>query len=122
MVTGKENKSQIDGDCADLPPYGICEIACGGFRIGLARESGRELKRGGSGRACGMSRHSMHLSYRLSVPDTSDPWVHPFWAVLRQLVIVAPHVRMIIVKLCQGIVQFCGILWHNLTIIILTRY
>lgn len=51
MVGGKKDKGQIDGDRADLHQNGIREIAGGGFRIGLARECGRELKRGRSGRA-----------------------------------------------------------------------
>ncbi len=43
MVGGKEDEGQIDGGRADLYQDGICEIASGGFRIGLARECGREL-------------------------------------------------------------------------------
>ena len=62
MVGGKEDEGQIDGSRADLHQDGICEIAGGSFRIGLARERGRELKRGRSGRACGMSRHGMNMS------------------------------------------------------------
>ena len=62
MVGGKEDEGQIDGGRADLPQDGIREIAGGGFRIGFARECGRELKRGGSGGACGMSRHGMNVS------------------------------------------------------------
>ena len=62
MVEGEEDESQIDGSCADLHPDGVREVAGGGFRIGLARECGRELKRGRSGRACRMSRHGMNVS------------------------------------------------------------
>ena len=62
MVGGKEDEGQIDGGRADLHQDGIREIAGGGLRIGLARECGRELKRGWSGRACGMSRHGMNVS------------------------------------------------------------
>ena len=62
MVGGKEYEGQIDGGGADLHQDGIREIAGGGFRIGLARECGRELKRGRSGRACGMSRYGANVS------------------------------------------------------------
>ena len=62
MVGGEEDEGQIDGGCADLHQYGVREVAGSGFRIGLARESRRELKRGWSGRACGMSRHGMNVS------------------------------------------------------------
>jgi len=54
MVGGKEDEGQIDGGRTDLRQDGIREIAGGGFRIGLARECGRELQRGRSGRACGI--------------------------------------------------------------------
>ena len=107
MVGRKEDKGQIDGGCADLHPDGVCEVAGGGFRIGLSRECGRELKRGRSCRACGMDHHSMNVMERmcrLSVSDRLDPRVHPFRAVLSQLVIVAPHVRMVVVELGQEIV------------------
>ena len=46
MVGGKEHEGEIDGSRADLRSDGIRKIACGSFRIGLARERGRELKRG----------------------------------------------------------------------------
>ena len=62
MVGGEENEGQIDGGRADLHPDGVREVAGGGFRIGLARERGRELKRGRSCRACGMGRHGMNVS------------------------------------------------------------
>ena len=62
MVGRKEDEGQIDGGRADLHQDGIREIASGGFRIGLARECGRELKRGRGGRACGMNRHGMNVS------------------------------------------------------------
>ena len=39
-----------------------------------------------------------------------DPWVHPFRSVLRQLLIVAPQVGMVVIELRQKIVQFRGIL------------
>ena len=39
-----------------------------------------------------------------------DPWVHPFRAILRQLVIIAPHIGMVVIELRQKIVQFRGIL------------
>ena len=61
MVGGKEDEGQIDRSRADLHHDGIREITSGGFRIGLARECGRELKPGRSGRACGMSRHDMNV-------------------------------------------------------------
>ena len=61
MVGGEEDEGQIDGNLADLHPYGVSEVAGGGFRIGLARESGRESKRGRSDRACGMGRHGMNM-------------------------------------------------------------
>lgn len=95
MVGGEEDKGQIDGGRADLHLDGVREVAGGGFRIGLARECSRELKRGRSCCACGMDRHSMNVmvrTCRLSVFDRLDPRVHPFRAVLSQLVIVAPHV------------------------------
>jgi hypothetical protein len=38
-----------------------------------------------------------------------DPWVHPFWAVLSQLLIIAPQIGMVVVELGQEIVQFCRI-------------
>ena len=49
MVGRKEDEGQIDGGRAELHPDGIREIASGSFRISLARECGRELKRGRSG-------------------------------------------------------------------------
>ena len=61
MVEGEEDESQIDGGCTDLHPDGVREVAGGGFRIGLARECGRKLKCGRSGRAGGMSRHGMNV-------------------------------------------------------------
>ena len=64
MVGGKEDEGQIDGGRADLHQDGIREIAGGGFRIGLARECGRELKRGRSGRACGRNHLSTNVSSR----------------------------------------------------------
>src|SRR5437016_4376972 len=108
MMCRKEDEGQINGGHADLHQDGICEIANGGFRIGLARNCARESKRGRSGRACGMTRHSMNVP--LSVTETLDPWVHPFRAVLCQFLIVAPHIGMVVVELSQEIVQFCGIL------------
>jgi hypothetical protein len=39
-----------------------------------------------------------------------DPWIHPFWTVLRQLVVIAPHVGMVVVELRQEVMQLCGIL------------
>ena len=62
MVGGEKDESQIDGGCTDLHPDGVRKVAGGSFRIGLARECGRELKRSRSGRACGMSRHGMNAS------------------------------------------------------------
>ena len=62
MVGRKEDEGQIDGGCADLHQDGICEIADGSFRIGLARECGRELKRGRGGHACGMGHHGVNVS------------------------------------------------------------
>ena len=61
MVGGKEDEGQIDGGSADLHQDGIREIAGGGFRIGLARECGRELKRGRSGRACGIGHYGTNV-------------------------------------------------------------
>ena len=46
MVCGKEHEGKIDGSRADLHSDGIRDIASGSFRIGLARECRRELKRG----------------------------------------------------------------------------
>jgi len=63
MVSGEEDKGQINGSRADLHPDGVCEVTGGGFRIGLAGERSRELKRGRSGRTCGMSHHGMNISY-----------------------------------------------------------
>jgi len=71
MVGREEDEDQIDGGRTDLHPDSVCEIAGGGFRIGLARECGRELKRGRNGRACGMGRHGMNASTR------SRRWVRP---------------------------------------------
>ena len=64
MVEGEEDEGQIDGGRANLHPDGVREIAGGGFRIGLARECSRELKRGRSGRACGMGHHGTNVSSR----------------------------------------------------------
>src|SRR6185503_3165985 len=61
MVGGKEHEGEIDGGRADLHSNGVRKIACGSFRIGLARERGRELKHGRRGRACRMSHHGMNL-------------------------------------------------------------
>ena len=61
MVGGEEDEGQIDGGCTNLQPYGVREVAGGSFCIGPARESGRKLKRGWSGRACGLPRHGMNL-------------------------------------------------------------
>ena len=60
MVEGEEDEGQIDGGRADLHPDGVREVTDGGFRIGLARESGRELKRGRSRRACRRNHHGMN--------------------------------------------------------------
>ena len=62
MVGGKKDESQIDGGRADLHPDGIREIASRSFRISLARECRRELKRGRSGRADGMRCHGTIIS------------------------------------------------------------
>src|SRR6185369_1943775 len=62
MMGREKDECQIDGGCSDLHSYGVCEVAGGSVRIVLARESGRQLQRGWSGRACAMRRHSMPLS------------------------------------------------------------
>ena len=62
MVGGEEDDGQIDGGRADLHQTGVREIADGGFRIGLARECGRELKRGWYGRVCGRNHHGTNVS------------------------------------------------------------
>ena len=62
MVGGEEDKGQINGGRAHLHQNGIRKVAGGSFRIGLARECGRELKRSRSGRACRMSPHGMSVS------------------------------------------------------------
>jgi hypothetical protein len=61
MVGRKEDEDQIDRGRANLHENSIREIASGGFRIGLARECGCELKCGLSRRACVMSRHGMKV-------------------------------------------------------------
>lgn len=112
MVSGEENKGQIDGRRADLHSDGVREVAGGGFRIGLARECGGELKSGRNWGACGKSHHGMNVSpvvcrdvsRMLKKSSLLDPGVHPFRAVLGQLVIEAPHVGMEVVELRQEIV------------------
>ena len=102
MVGGKEDEGQIDGGSADLHQDGIREIAGGGFRIGLARECGRELERDWSGRVCGIGHYG--TTDFPTVDDRLDPWVHPFRTVLGQLLIIAPQVGMVVVELRQEIV------------------
>ena len=63
MVGRKKDKSQIDRGRTDLHPDGIREIAGSSFRIRLARECRRELKRGRSSRAERMNRHGMNISF-----------------------------------------------------------
>ena len=68
MVGGEEDKGQIDGGRADLHPNGVREIADGGFRIGLARECGRELKLAGMVVSCGRSHHGAKVSPVQALP------------------------------------------------------
>src|SRR5215467_1773637 len=35
----------------------------------------------------------------------SNPWIHPFGAILREFFIVAPHVRIVVVQLGEEIMQ-----------------
>ena len=98
MVSRKEDESQIDGSRAKLHHDGIREVASGSFGISLARECGRELKCRWSGDSCGMSRHGR--TCYVSVANALDPWVHPFRAVLRQFLIEAPQVGMVVIELC----------------------
>ena len=66
MVGGEEHKSQIDRGCTHLYPDGVREVAGGGFRIGLARECGRELK---PCRSCRADRWSHHDVANVSPVD-----------------------------------------------------
>ncbi len=39
------------------------------------------------------------------VVDTLNSWIHSFWAILRQLLIVSPHIGVVVVELRQEIMQ-----------------
>ena len=85
--------------------------------LSLPRQTRRPGTRLVAGKAAARRANSYPLGYVEGLNDARttladffsiplDPWVHPFRAVLRQLLIVAPQVGMVVVELGQEIVQF----------------
>lgn len=109
MVGREEREREIHRVLADLPADDVRDITSRRFRVGTSRERRRKLERAV---VCGLGRMGDHL---IGVAERSDAGVHAFRSVLGELLVVSPHVGIVVVELCQKIVQFGRVLGFERT-------